>query len=111
MKWYAIRAPSPVFTNAVAIKNAATTNQTTVLPKPAVASAIVSVPETTATATATNAVAPIGIGRRMMPITVATKTANRCHPLGSTPAGTGTNQSTVPMHTTVASRKASTRGA
>ena len=111
MKWYAILAPKPVFTNAVAMKNAATTSQTTVLPKPAVASAMVNVPETTAKATATNAVAPIGIGRRMMPITVATKTASRCHPLGSTPLGTGTSQSTAPTQTTVANRTASTRGA
>ena len=111
MKWYAILAPNPVFPNAVAIKNAATTNHTTVLPKPAVASAMVSVPHTTAKATATNAVAPIGIGRRMMPITVATKTARRCHALGSTPIGTGTSQSTAPTQTTTANRSASTRGA
>ena len=89
MKWYAMRVPSPVLTKAVAMKKAATTSHTTVLPKPAVASAIVSVPESTANAAATNATAPIGSGRRTMPTIMATKTASRCHARGCTPAGSG----------------------
>ena len=109
MKWYAMRVPSPVFTKAVAMKKAATTSHTTVLPKPAVASAIVSVPVSTATPVATNAVAPIGIGRRTIPTIVATKTARSRQARGSTPAGAGASHSSAPTRTTTPSRAASTR--
>ena len=92
------------------MKKAATTSQTTVLPKPAVASAIVRVPESTAKAAATKATAPIGMGRRMIPTIVATKMANRCHARGSTPDGIGTNQSAVPTRMTAARRATATPG-
>ena len=109
MKWYAMRVPNPVLTNAVAMKNAATTSQTTVLPKPPVASPMVSVPESTANETDTNARAPIGIGRRMMPTMVATKTARSCQARGSTPSGVGTSQIRAPTSATTPSLVASTR--
>ena len=109
MKWYAMRAPSPVLMKAVAMKNAATTSHTTVAPKPAVASPMVRVPDITAKATATNAMAPIGSGRRMIPTMVATNTASSCHARGSTPAGVGTSHSAAPTAATTTSRAASTR--
>ena len=77
------------------MKNEATTSHTTVLPKPAVASEIVRVPESTAKAAATNAMAPMGMGRSMIPAIVATKTARRCHARGCTPDGAGTSQRAV----------------
>ena len=110
MKWYAMRVPSPVLMNAVAMKKAATTSQTTVLPKPAVASAMVRVPESTATAIAINATAPIGRGRSTIPTIVATKTASSCQARGCTPAGAGASQIATPTSTTAARRAVSTRG-
>ena len=106
-----MRAPSPVLTNAVAMKNAATTSHTTVFPNPAVASAMVRVPDITAKATPTNAIAPMGRGRRMMPRMVATNTARSCHARGSTPSGVGTSHTAAPTAATTPSRAASTRGA
>ena len=82
------------------MKNAATTSHTTVLPKPPVASAIVSVPESTANATATKARAPMGIGRRTIPTIVATNTARSRNARGSTPSGAGTNQIRPPARIT-----------
>ena len=95
-------------TKAVAMKNAATTSQTTVLPKPAVASAIVSVSVSTATATAISATAPIGSGRSTMPTMVATKMASSCQARGCTPSGSGTSQIATPISAVAARRTAST---
>ena len=84
---------------------------TRLLPKPAVASAMVKVPERTAKAAAANATAPIGMGRSMIPTIVATKTASRCHARGSTPDGTGTSQSAAPTRIAAARRPTATLAA
>ena len=65
---------------------------------------IVKVEESTAKAAATNAMAPMGIGRRTIPTMVATKMARRCHALGCTPDGTGKNQMVAPTRITAANR-------
>ena len=49
--------------------------------------------------TAINATPPMGIGWRMKPMIVATKIANMCHALASTPAGIGQNHRAIPTMT------------
>jgi len=53
---------------------------------------MVSVPVRAVTAIPIIAIAPIGSGFRIMPTIVATKIANKCQALGSTPAGAGMSQ-------------------
>ena len=73
------------------MKKAITINQMTLLPKPLKASLMVSVPVTAVRAIPNRGTAPMRRGLAMIPTTVATKMAKRCHALISTPAGTGLN--------------------
>ena len=110
MKWYAMRVPSPVFTKAVAMKNAATASQTTVLPNPAVASA-----DRQRAGEHGDARRHEGGGAhrhraqdRCRP-SWRRRRRGSCHARGSTPAGAGMSQMAAPARTTTASRAASTR--
>ena len=78
------------------MKKAITMSQMTLLPKPLRASLMVKVPVSAVMAIPSIATAPMGRGLAMIPTTVATKMARRCHALMSTPAGTGLNQIVIP---------------
>src|SRR5258708_19780416 len=68
---------------------------------------MVSVPEGAGAAIASKGSGTIGSGLTIIPTIVATKIARRCHALGSTPDGGGTNQIITPTSKTPNRRSAS----
>ncbi len=78
-----------------------TISQIVLFPNPLNVFSIDSVPVNAVTANAKIAIAPIGKGLEIKPIIVATKIANKCHALGSSPDGAGINQMINPTATVI----------
>src|SRR5262245_31680752 len=91
-----------------AMKKAVRISQAVLLANPLSASASVNVRVSSATASARNVTAPIGTGLATRPTMVATNTASGCHARGSTFAGRGSSQITMPTAATRARRPRST---
>jgi len=66
------------------------------VPKPDRASPGFNIPDRTLKLILVKATAPIGNGRKIKPMMVATNMANNFHAAGFTPSGTGANQIAAP---------------
>ena len=98
----AMRRPRPVLMKPRERKNAQTMSQIVPLPKPIKASFVFRMPKKAQSVSERKATAPIGMGCRMKPAMVATKTAKSFQAAGERPAGTGQNQMTIPSPRTMA---------